>query len=262
MTLLPILTQATLDDIVHAANASDLMFYVWKGRGRAPRGYIKGMAACYGLAYAKLRVGGNSSIKAMVEVVHGCHDVFDWYSRQLRAAGMVTSGASDVDRLRYLYVVMTGLGMRESSGGIDIGQDPGAPENRTAERAEAGIFQQSWDSREANLEEILKVFDYYCYNPQGYRYSNIFREGAMPRYGSNQNYGEGDGCKFQELCKTCPEFAVEAAAIALRRSCTAWGPIVSRSVEIRTEADELFQQVQQIVDKQFDKDLGEEVVTV
>ena len=149
------LDQKTINDIVDRAAASDLARVNWSGRGRAPIGYIKGMAVTYGEVLRKL-MAGDSAALAMVRVVDGQHDVFDHYEDKFRAAGLVTDGASDVDRLLALWVVLTGLGMRESSGGVDIGRDESAS-NVTAETAEAGAWQQSWGSRRASLE-IEKLF--------------------------------------------------------------------------------------------------------
>lgn len=49
-------------------------------------------------------------------------------------------------KVENLYALMVGSGMQESSGGHDCGQDTNAPENRTGPKAEAGIFQTSYDS--------------------------------------------------------------------------------------------------------------------
>src|SRR5205085_8590705 len=104
---MPILTQKTIDTILEKATASDLMHYAWKGRGRAPAGYIKGMAVCYGLAVVKLRLG-DPTAKAMVVVVNGHHDIFDHYQDLLDEAGMSNKGADSIGRLRHLFVVLTG----------------------------------------------------------------------------------------------------------------------------------------------------------
>jgi hypothetical protein len=48
--------------------------------------------------------------------------------------------------------------------------------------------------------------------------------------------------------KSCPAFAVEAAAVGLRTIRTHWGPINRQEAELRPEPDSLFRQVQDIVD--------------
>jgi hypothetical protein len=57
-----------------------------------------------------------------------------------------------------------------------------------------------------------------------------------------------DGAAFQALCKSCPAFAVEAAAVGLRTIRRHWGPINRREAEIRPEAETLLLQVQKVID--------------
>ncbi len=212
------LDQKTIDKIVTLAAASGLARVNWSGRGRAPIGYIKGMAVIFG------------------------KDVFDNYENQLRAIGMVTDGGSEVDRLRALFVVLTGLGMRESSGRYCEGRDRSAS-NTTAETAEAGAWQMSWDGRRAS-PEIAKLL----HEPANKQtFLDIFREGVQPREGDLNNYGDGDGLAFQAMCKLSPAFAAQTAAIGLRTLYTHWGPIIRHEVDVRPEANVLFQQVQDIV---------------
>jgi len=51
------------------------------------------------------------------------------------------------------------------------------------------------------------------------------------------------------LSKACPAFAVEFAAVGLRNIRTHWGPINTRTAEIRAECDALLTQVQNLVDQ-------------
>jgi N-acetylmuramoyl-L-alanine amidase len=62
-----------------------------------------------------------------------------------------------------------------------------------------------------------------------------------------QNYGSGDGARYQEMAKELPLFAVETTAIALRRLRQHWGPINRKEVELRREADNLFLSVQRYI---------------
>ena len=63
------------------------------------------------------------------------------------------------DTLRHLFVLLTGLDMRESSGRCCEGRDLSAS-NTTADTAEAGLFQQSWNSRFASPELPKLVSQY------------------------------------------------------------------------------------------------------
>lgn len=229
------LDSTTISKIVAVAAASDLAQYSWRDRGRAPAGYIKGMAVTFGTALRKLAARDSAAL-AMVRVVDGPGDVFDHYE-------LGTLGAPDIDRLRALWVVLTGLGMRESSGNYSEGRDMSAT-NVEADTAEAGLFQQSWNSHTTS-QEITRLFN--LYRPDGFYpgFIEIFREGVRDK--ATDNFGEGDGAAFQRLAKTKPAFAVECAAIGLRTLCTHWGPIIRREAEIVPAADALFRQVQTIV---------------
>lgn len=237
-----ILTQKTIDSITTLATASPLARRNWRDRGRAPLGYTKGMAAAFGQAYVDLKAD-DPAVKAMVAIVNGQHDIFDHCEDQFNAAGMPNIGEPDADRLRHLFVFLTGLGMRESSGRYCEGRDRSAS-NTSAETAEAGMFQQSWDSRTAN-PEIEMLFD----GPIQPTYLDIFKEGVTPRTGDLDNYGSGDGQAFQAACKKNPRFATQVAAIGLRTLYTHWGPAIRREVELAPEADALFKQVQAIIDQ-------------
>ena len=105
------------------------------------------------------------------------------------------------------------------------------------------MFQQSWNSRSAS-PELPKLFEAYSANPDGFL--SIFREGLSGSASSNE--GSGDGAAFQALCKSCPAFAVEAAAVGLRTIRRHWGPINRREAEIRPEAETLLLQVQKVID--------------
>jgi len=235
------LDQRTIDAITTAAGASDLVSYSWNGRGRAPIGYLKGMAVTFGMALRKLAARDSAAL-AMVRVVDGPGDVFDHYEDILKSKDIVTLDAPEADRLRALWVILTGLGMRESSGNYSEGRDMSAS-NTSADTAEAGLFQQSWGSRKAS-PEIPKLLT--AYQADKYPgFLEVFREGVRDK--ASDNYGDGDGALFQRIAKIKPAFAVEAAAIGLRTLYTEWGPIIRREAEIIHEADALFRQVQEIV---------------
>ena len=239
------LDQTNIDKICDLAAKSDLASYRWSGSGKAPIGYIKGLACTYALVLRKLQAKDSAAL-AMVRIVDGERDVFDHYEDKLKASGIVTDGASDVDRLRALWVILTGLGMRESSGGIDIGRDSSAS-NTSSDTAEAGCWQTSFNIRIAS-PEIEKLFHQVDNNPPPFaKIELIFSEGVKLRPGSMENFGDGDGEAFQMLCKLRPTFAAQVAAIGLRTLYTHWGPIARKEVEVRPEADELFRQIERLV---------------
>jgi hypothetical protein len=236
--------QETVDRICHLAAASDLAFYKWKNRGRAPLGYIKGMAVVFGLVYAKLKTSDPAATAmAAASISKNSADGLSWYQARFTAAGM-SNASPGSDTLRHLFVLLIGLGMRESSGRYCAGRDT-SEENTSADTAEAGLFQMSWNAHAAS-PLIEQLFSDYSGNPDGFL--SIFQEGVSCTHGDYANYGDGDGAAFQQLCKSCPAFATQAAAVGLRVLRSHWGPINSRAAELRVEADALLQQTQSIVD--------------
>jgi N-acetylmuramoyl-L-alanine amidase len=239
-----IINQDTVEKISSFAATSDLARYSWENRGPAPPGYIKGMAVVFGMVYAKF-LAGNSAANAMAAAETGniSTDALSWYRVRFNSVGM-TNVTPGVATLRHLFVLLIGLGMRESSGRYCEGRDITA-DNASSDTAEAGLFQMSWNAHTAS-PLIQDLFTEYSKNSNGFL--SIFQEDVTCGHGDYANYGDGDGAAFQQLCKSCPAFAVECAAVGLRILRTHWGPITNRAAEVRPEADALLQQVQSIVD--------------
>ena len=122
------------------AAASPLASLTWTGRGRAPLGYIKGMAVMFAACYARLGTPDTAVASMTVPVGSTGRDALARY-------GVAPGGKADI--LRSLFALLIGLGMRESSGNYTEGRDTTA-DNVTADTAEAGLFQQSWNSSAAS----------------------------------------------------------------------------------------------------------------
>ncbi|TRV03738.1 MAG: hypothetical protein EWV41_18455 [Microcystis wesenbergii Mw_MB_S_20031200_S109] len=234
-----------LDKIIEVAANSQIARYHWLDRGVAPKGYIKGMAVVYAKVYCKLKAS-DPFAKEMAKANTGNSDkdALAHYAQKFGDLGMNNSVAG-VDTLRHLFVLLIGLGMRESSGKHCEGRDRSAS-NTTAETAEAGLFQTSYNARHAHTL-LPQLFEQYLANSSGF--IEIFEKGVTCPPQDWENYGEGKGKEFQRLSKTCPAFAAEFAAIGLRNLRKHWGPINHLEAEIRPEADALLQEVQKIVDQ-------------
>jgi len=234
-----------ISEIVQIAANSALARVSWDGgRGRAPLGYIKGMAVMFAVAQRKLAQGDPAAVEMSRAASSDSHrDALAHYASRFAALGM-RNDVSGIDTLRHLFVLMIGLGMRESSGRYCEGRDRSAS-NTSADSAEAGLFQMSWDAHGAS-RQIPRLLDEYQANGGG-GYREIFCEGVTPHRGDLDNCGSGTGLRFQQLCKDCPGFAVETAAVGLRNLRTHWGPINRREAELRPEADDMLQQVQRLV---------------
>jgi hypothetical protein len=227
--------------IVAAAANSALAHYVWPQRGRAPAGYIKGMAVSYARAFCRYRANDPAArFMARADTNAPDTDALSWYAPEFAALGMDNS-TDGFATLRHLFVLLTGLGMRESSGRYCEGRDMSA-NNTQADTAEAGLFQVSYNAARTQLMRNLIA---------AYRgktdFLPIFQEGVTPKPSDLVNYGSGAGEEFQKLTKSCPDFAVEFAAAGLRIERGHWGPIKHKAAELRPECDALYAQVEQIV---------------
>lgn len=224
--------------ISNLAIDSEIAAYRWTDRGVAPIGYLRGMAVMFGRVYCKMNADRDAASEmSMADSGDGAVDALAWYSTEFNDLGMDNSVAG-VDVLRHLFVLLTGLGMRESSGKHCEGRDTSAT-NTTAETAEAGLFQVSYNSRRAHFL-LEALFGQYQGSTD---FADIFSDGVTCGAASWQNFGAGDGNHFQALTKECPAFAVEYGALALRKVRKHWGPITRKAAEIRPECDELFKTV-------------------
>lgn len=240
----PVFGSEPIDLVTSIAAQSEIAGHFWKDRGVAPVGYIKGMAVVYARAYCKLKAGdAAASDMASAKTADGDHDALAWYDAIFAAAGM-SNDAAGADTLRHLFVLLIGLGMRESSGKYCTGRDQSAS-NTTADTAEAGLFQTSFNARTANpLLPIL--FARYSQNPSGF--VEIFEEGVRCTASDLENFGSGAGMEFQRLSKASPAFAAEFAGVGLRHIRRHWGPLTRREAEVRPECDAMLRQVQAAVD--------------
>ena len=210
----------SIDRIKRIAAESELAGFRWKDRGKAPIGYIKGMALVFGRAYCKFKVNDPAALDmAKKNTGDQGRDALAWYEDIFAETGM--SNAKDgADTLRHLFVLLTGLGMRESSGKYCTGRDTSA-ENRGSDTTEAGLFQMSFNAnRVSPLLPLL--FAQYLRDPSDFL--DVFKEGATCNASDSENFGTGDGREFQRLCKACPAFAAEYAAVALRHVRKHWDP--------------------------------------
>jgi peptidoglycan hydrolase-like protein with peptidoglycan-binding domain len=257
----PVAQPDTLIRITDAAMKSPIYNYSWNDRGRAPAGYIKGMALAYGQAYVRYKIGDSVAREMAKANTHDdATDALSWYNQAFKALGM-NNDTDGVDTLRHLYVLITGLGMRESSGEHCCGRDQSAS-NTDSNTCEAGLFQMSWNASNC-CTDIVNIFDQYDLEkkyaepvieaPQGYL--EIWSEGVSCSTSEWKSYGSGDGYIFQEMCKHIPTFAVETCAIGLRNLRQHWGPINRREAELRPNADLLFKEVEKIVDELLTGDL-------
>ena len=240
------------------ASESKCIAYNWKDRGLAPRSYITGM----GLVYARALCNRNSDdvqlASAPVDSSSVEMDALAAYQQDLTNAGMHSE--TPVDILRHTYALLIGLGMRESSGkyceGRDVNQCFTTPNS-----AEAGLLQTSYAAHIAILAFLKK------------QYTDNKRSCLKEAFGgstitckieesNNQKCpwatsdvtgaeGKDPGADWQRMTKECPAFAVEYAAVVLRKNGGTngeFGPVRRHEVELLPECDTMLKNIQGFVE--------------
>jgi len=226
------------DQIYTLAKASDIQDFEWPGRGMTPPGYIPGMALAF--AYA---VRNHEQTDVMGKAAGSPDkDALAWYEQEFARLGMSNKTAG-IDTLRHLFVMMIGLGPRESSARYCEGRDLSAS-NVQSDTAEAGLFQTSWNIRSAD-DSIGPLLDEFWENPNGFLPQ--FKENVEPTKDNLNSYGTGNGVRYQFLSRFCPLFHVMVTGIGMRTLRQHWGPINRREVTIKKEADDLLLEVQKLV---------------
>jgi hypothetical protein len=228
--------------IAALAGSSPLASHDWADRGRAPLGYTKGMCEAYAKCYLELAAAGSAATTMAAAPSGRQEDVLTWYAPEI---GRPPSGIAS---LRSLFTIMFGLGMMESSGQYNEGRDQSVPmSEQTADTAEAGLFQQSWDSHGASPEipKLLRTYSASAFDG----FVAVFREGVPSE--PEETVGSGTGADFQRLAKRKPAFAVEVAAVGLRFMGGPnghWGPIRRKDVEVSPDADSLLRSIEMLVE--------------
>lgn len=205
--------------------ALDCATYHWNERGQGPAGYFQGLA----LVKADVLKRGSAAIGAPLG--NPTKDSLAHYKAQFEALGIPL--VTEQDRIKATFLLLHGLGMRESSGNWSEGWDTSAS-THTESGAEAGLFQVSYDSlgSNASLQSALNFYK----QDLNRCLLEVFRIGAPEKTGKNQKViGSGNGANFQRFQKACPAGAAEYAAIVLRINGGAeghFGPIRRHEVEL------------------------------
>jgi peptidoglycan LD-endopeptidase CwlK len=217
---------------------STIKRYFWLQRGYAPIGYIKGMAITYAKSYRELKRGEDTAAKVMSQELGSPNkDALAWYG---------IPGETAVDRLRSVYTLALGLGMRESSGNTTEGRDMSVPENEATEaNAEAGLFQVSYDSFDVS-PWMRKLYDSYRADSSKC-FLTTFLEGVHQL--NRAVVGTGNGAAFQKFTKECPSFATEYVMLMLRLNRTHFGPINHKKAEYKTGAEVMLRKIEDLVDQ-------------
>jgi len=235
------LPKSLADQIYAMAQQSEIADFAWPDRGIAPTGYIPGIAL--GFAYAVRLVDDDAVIVMSQAQGHPDKDALAWYAAEFADLGMSNKTAGP-DTLRHLFVMMMGLGPRESSGRYCEGRDLTAS-NVQSDTCEAGLFQTSWNIRSGS-SAIGPLLPDFWNNPNGFLPQ--FKEGITATANNLNSYGSGDGMRYQFLSRFAPLFHVMVSGVGMRVLRQHWGPINRREVTLKKEADDLLKSVQDLVE--------------
>jgi hypothetical protein len=245
----PPMPQSLIDQIIAMAAQSSIASYNWIARGTAPIGYTKGVAVSFGNVYRQWRAGYPPAIDMAKANTHNSdRDALSWYAGIYAQCDMDNS-VSGAATLRHLWVLLMGLGMRESSGKHCCGRDQSAS-NTSSNTCEAGAWQTSYDAHGCSPQWDV-LFDAYAAgkssdNPQGFLVP--FKEGVSCSSADWECYGSGNGYLHQQMSKNAPAYAASVCAITLRNRRDHFGPINRREAEIKQSADDMLYKVQRLVD--------------
>ena len=235
------LPQEHIDAITEIAENSEIARYSWRDRGVAPKGYTAGIALCFALAAIRLQdVHPTALVIAQADRDDADEDALTWYRAKFKTTLDTDNSEDGIDTLRSVFVMLLGLGMRESSGRYCEGRDMSAS-NVSADTAEAGLHQTSYNIRSCS-DQIPLLLKAYWANPNGFL--PTFSNGVNPDSNDLGNYGSGDGAKHQFLSKFAPAYHVYVTAIGMRYLRAHWGPINRSEVEIKSEANDMLLAVQ------------------
>lgn len=232
-------------DYTALVSQSSCATYSWKDRGVATAGYVEGVARSFHRSFCRLN-GPGSAANAATQLASqaigpGTTDALSWYDRHISPPP-----TTPVDRLKDLYVLELGLGMRESSGTYCTGRDTSAS-NFSASTCEAGAFQTSYNSVSSAPAELQALWAWYQNNPSACDFS-VWSRAIDPKSKSNWNCqtavgGTGTGATWQSFVRSCPGFGAEWAAVILRKDRGHYGPILRKEAEWNSDCRKLLDQV-------------------
>ena len=229
--------------INEAVEESGVLKYNWPGRGSAPEGYIKGVASSFARAIIFYRQKHPIWVEMARSETSSLVDALNWYRNKFGSIGALNTKSGE-DVIRHIFVLLLGLGMRESSGQYTEGRDMSA-HNTNGETCEAGMFQTSYDVRR-RAPRVVDLFKMYK-EADADILLDVYKEGVHDSI--SRDYGEGVGREFQRLSKHSPDFAAQVAAIGLRTARDHWGPLNRREALVLKAADNMLKNVQDTIGK-------------
>lgn len=221
---------ASDDAISKIVFGSECSKHVFGNRGKPPIGYLKGLAHAYARSILRKDLAGTVMGR---DLGNSSKDVLALYG---------FSQKDSLGRIRDLYTMMIGLGMRESSGWYGTGRDSSA-DNTSSNTAETGLFQQSYNLKDGmdkdGKDALALLYSEYSAS-RSLCLEGVFVEGKSSSKTMDTKYwslssetpaNREAGLKFQQVTRECPALATEYAAVGLRGSYPHWGPAKRKEAE-------------------------------
>lgn len=222
LTPAPATAQTARDRIVAIAGNSQCA-----RTGEAKPAFIKGMALVFARAACNSRRADVLVASLPPSAPRSLRNGEDGASVYWNEAERLNLGdATDSESmLRRTYVIMTGLGFRESNGRYCVGRYTAQGFSRSFE-AEAGPFQTSWGahSSDPSLEPMFRAYQ----RDESACLLDVFSKDIScaakdAKNWNSENAVDPPGVHWQALTKRCPAFAAEYASVVIRKHGGAHG---------------------------------------
>ena len=184
------------------------------------------MALSFAYARRQFAEGDDAATVMAKAVGNPDKDALAYYAAEFKKLGMKNTTTDEC--LRHLFVMMIGLGPRESSARYVEGRDLSAgSSSMSADTCEAGLFQTSANIKafSSAIEPLLEDF---WQNPNGFR--EQFKFDVYPTADNLSCYGTGDGARYQWLSRFAPLYHCMVTGVGMRTGRAHWGPIGRREV--------------------------------
>lgn len=233
--------------IVALVDASPVVRKAWVRQGVAPLGYLRGMALTYGRMYCKLKAMDPFITKIAAKATTSTSkDALAFRKAKFNSLGLSNS-ADGPDTLRHVMVLLTGVGMLESSGHWCEG-----PINSNAgeDTKTSGMFQMSFSigvratSPFPDMSGFLTDLSVTNVNTG---YLEVFKKDVPTCANLPASFPSTPQGDFRKFCIHEPASAAELAALGLRQRRAHWSTV--DTAEIHKPWDEVLKQVQTAIDE-------------
>jgi hypothetical protein len=213
----------------------------WPEKGPAPAGYVKGMAHSFARVVCNYRNPKVTTLAGILGQSRGSSD------KDVLSYGKYAKDASSGEgRIIIDYTVGTGLGMRESEGKYCESYDRTGKRDDDSLEAEAGTFQQSYNSMSA-CPRFGVAYEEFKAN-RALCDLDTWKEGVSANTKGCQDgvLGSGPGRTWQTFVKNCPAFGAEQAMGLLRNLRKHFGPINRQEAHYAPECEDMYRAISEI----------------